>query len=431
MTKQHFNVRHVGDFETGHSLYDLKDLHEENPDTRVAYNLGRKPLDYVSDYVNGNADDQMIKAFEDLLSRHGISEVNETTIPVISQAARDDLFGIVLTDDFVDEIAHDAISKIKHSQNKGQNIDQVRVVAPFPVDPDETANELTPAFAVAFTLALEERMPHLLEQSGLPRDISVVAELDRDVIHEDDMILNIAKNGRSNINVYGDTSDQTEAHMLEYASGLARQPVYSGPVHTNAVYVPLDDNLFGQTTLASLSSYVQSHGAPVTASVTVARWAEGVQDLTLKEETLEFLNQVIEDLPEEQTRHIGGFEGAQEKLQLVLAKVGLSVDFDDLQKNSLSNMEGLFLASAFADSENPDHQEMYDRALDVIGSDRRIFEGTIPDYAMYGPPANINHLDDAFKATFEGRHIIISEDSPRFADLEERGGVTSYELEAS
>ena len=60
-------------------------------------------------------------------------------------------------------------------------------------------------------------------------------------------------------------------------------------------------------------------------------------------------------------------EAYQAELNKTLGKAGLHIDFDDVKKTTLSNIELLFVAGYFANGENPDHQAAYAKALKAVG----------------------------------------------------------------
>lgn len=378
MTYSSFNVRRTADYGVAHTTYAASKWDEE---TAVIYLLGRRPAKYFDAF--NDPESPKNETFNKFISDQGITDVTQD---VVAEAAALELSKRVVTEELVNKVAQDIETAI--ANNPSRELNQIVVICPFPIDPDETGNEFAPALAAMLTGKLVDS-----EKFDLP----IVCELD---LSHDEAILNVVNNDR------GSTSDPEEGKEgLVYSERLIRQPVYTGQVNQNAIYIPVDDFLVAQSTLAGLMSYIQSNGGVTTNAVTGCQLFTGINVMAVQPETLEYLNAVAGD------------EENKQALKALMERVGLIIDFDDPAKNTVSNVEMMFVAGVLADSSNPEHKTTFEKMLAAIGSSPEEAAGNSPSDIFYAAPMTVPEVAAHFESVLEVRKPLLNNDHDRIQSL--------------
>ncbi len=410
MTTSIFNIRKSADYGTALTCYSASEWDQE---TRAIYRLGRRPAVYFDKFSDPDSPDHEI--FQNFLAEQNITE---PTQDAVAEAAAIELSKRIVTDDFVEKIGQNIIEKMQSNPNHG--FDKIKVICPFPIDANETQNEFAPALNALVTVRLQESLPQMLAQNGLA-NIPVINEHDPEHADPEKSILNIVNNSR------GSTSHpEPGKEGLTYVERLVRQPVYSGDVDQKALYVPVDDFLVAQSTLTGLMSYIHSEGGVTTNGVTGVQLFNGINVMSVQPETLEYLNTVIGDTPVSEQSEYGGQEGYEDAVQELMARVGLKVDFDHPENNTINNVEMMFLAGILADSNNPEHVEAFESVLSSIGSNPEEAKGNSPSDVFFANRMTLYDLEEHFAKVLEVRKPLIDMKHERVQSMQENDQTVDF-----
>lgn len=397
-----FEQREAADYGTALVKYNAATWDAE---TRMLYLIGRKPDKYLDKYK----DTPEWKAFLALKNVSG-SEPLET----LSATASRELATRILSDDMIEKLSANIIGTIKANPQK--EFSSIRVAVPFPIDETATSNTFAPTLAAAVTAALEARMPAVLEASGI-KPMKIIAELDATQTSREEAILNIVNNQR------GNTSNPVKGEEVAmYMQRVVRQPVYTGKVDPDALYVPVDDFLVSQSTVAGLMNYIQAGGGTTTRAFCGVKLFDGTEVLAPQQATLNLLNLAIET---------GVDAGRKKKIQnginRVLNSAGLNIDFENVSRTTLSNIELLFVAGYFADGQNTAHQQAFTDALKAVGGTVEQTKGNSAHDIFNSPPGTLKGLGEIFEWTLDERLMLVNEADKRFQDLIATGRTKSYQ----
>lgn len=397
-----FQTRSEADYGTAIVKYNAPDRDQE---TKILYLMGRAPHKYIEKFK----DAPEWKAF---LASKNIPD--NAPLETMSAAAATELAGRIVDDEMIKRLTDNVIASLEAHPEK--TFKSVRVVVPFPVNAEATKNNFAPALAAAVTVALESKLPQVLEAKGMGK--LVVADLDATKSSRAESILNIVDNQR------GNTSDPTPGYEVEtYMQRVVRQPVYSGPVDPNAIYVPVDDFLVSQSTVAGLVNYIQTNGGTTTSVFAGNKLFNGTEVLEPQQATLDLLKLAIHDSAAVEGKTE---EAYQAELNKTLSKAGLHIDFDDVKKTTLSNIELLFVAGYFANGENTEHQAAYAKALEAVGGTVEGTKGNSAHDIFRYPAGTLKGLETIFENTLENRLLMVEQGDQRYQNLVANGRVANY-----
>lgn len=401
-----FQKREAVDYGTAITKYTASQWDEE---TKMLYFMGRKPQKYFDKYKDS-------EEFKEFIESKG-GNLNQP-LEELSSIASEELVSRIVDEEMLAKITENVIRQIK--DNPKRNISSVRISSPFPLDETATNNTFAPALAAAVSAGLEAYLPQALEKEGI-KNLKVISDLDPNNSSREEAILNIVNNQR------GNTSNPKEGEEVEtYMQRLVRQPVYSGKVDETSIYVPVDDFLVSQSTVAGLMNYIQSHGALTTNAVTGFKLFNGTEVLEPQQETIDLLSKALADKSFE-VKTAGGLEAYQSQLNEVLGKVGLNVDFKEPSRTSLSNIETIFLAGYLSDGRNQEHKELFEKALNAIGTSmNEVSKGNSTRDVFDAPAGTLKGLENIFETTLEARKMMAEEKSPRYQDLVNKDAIIDY-----
>ena len=374
--------------------------------TKALYLMGRIPFEFQK----WAAEDA---GWQEFIKKSGVNP--NLSIMELSTIASRELVPRIVDDALIEKIAQDIIGQVRANPE----ITSVRIVYPFPFDETVTNNTFAPALAAGVTAALEAKLPAILEAAGIAK-LGVIADLDSEKSSREEAILSIVYNRRAELEPK-DGDDKVALYMQR----LTRQAVFSGKVDKNAAYVIVDDFIVCQSTVVSLVSYLQSQGAVVSSVVTGFQLFKGVEVLQPQQETLALLNLAIHDKTHE-VNAVGGEEVFKAELNAILNKAGLNVDFNDVTKTNLSNIELLFLAGYFSNDENPEHQKAFEKALAAVDSSVDEARGNSSHDIFDSPPGSLGGLEKIFEVTLDKRNLMGGVDSDRYQDLLKSGSIRDY-----
>lgn len=403
-----FQKRTAANYGDALVTYNATDEWKKGDELKMIYLTARKPTVYFEKWNN-------TPLWDDFLKTQGVK--GPVTMDQGSDLAAAELCSRIITPELLDKISNNIIQQIK--DNPDRSLNKVKVIAPFPIDASQTPNKFAPAFAAAITSALELALPEKLKQANLP-PLEVIGELDGKKSNQATSILNLVNNSR------GATSDPTGDVANGYMERIVRQPVYSGKVDKNAIYVPVDDFLVSQSTVAGLMNYIKSDSGLTTPAVTGFKLFAGIEVMTPKQETLDYLNTAIEGVSKHTLKASGGVEGFKNELNSVLSQAGLSIDFKDPLKNTMSNSELLFVAGYIADGENPTHKKAFETALKAIGSSLDQAKGNSPSDIFHSPPHTVKDIQKVFENTIGSRKEMVEQTHERFTDLVASNKTTTF-----
>ncbi len=252
------------------------------------------------------------------------------------------------------------------------------------------AQKIAPALAAAVTVALS---PYY--------DKPIVAEM---ASGNPNQILNLVNNGRSKI-VFADPKTQDASAVL--IQRIIKQPVFSGTVKQRALYIPVDNFITGQSTMVGLMDYIRANNGIVTRPVMAYASRRCMTEISLRNETFEFLLSV--------TSHMGSI--SRKRTEKIIGKLGLSLSFDNFEGNNLANAEMFTLACFFADSNHDAHRKAYEGALRVIGGSAREMEGSSLCQLYNAAPSSVPALERITESVLRERDVVVDEDSRRFRNL--------------
>ncbi len=400
MSSSIFNVRRFAILGKADVAYTASRWDNE---TKLIYLLGRRPGVYFEKFMD--PDSPMNGTFQKFLDEHNIRipEQNE-----VAETAAFELANRIVTDELIERLGTQIASVMTlHKSAGGREFTRLRVVCPFPINPEETGNQFAPALASLITMRLEDRLGDILKQNGL-KEVLVMSELDDTQVSIDQAILNVVNNDR------GSTSDPDKGQEgLVYSERLVRQPVFTGPVDTGAIYVPVDDFLVAQSTLAGLMSYIQSAGGVTTDAVVGCELFTGIGVMEPQQATLDYLNATVP-----QAEHAAVVQ--------LMSRVGLRVDFEDLHENTLSNVEMMFLAGVFADPQNPDHKGAFDAMLAAIGATPEEAKGNSPSDIFYAAPMGVEALAAHFEKVLDSRKPLVELKNPRVMERVSNNAIINF-----
>jgi hypothetical protein len=398
-----FQKRTPANYGTAIVKYNAPDRDDE---TKMLYLMGRAPQ-------KCEADQSKIEALKGFLSSKNIAE--DASLQDKSSAAAIELASRVVDDQMIERLTDNIIQQIKEHPNK--NFKSVRIVVPFPLDQNATNNNFAPALAAAVTVALQSKLPQALTAKN-KAPLNVVADLDRTQSSRDSSILNIVNNQR------GNTSNPKQGEEVEtYMQRIVRQPVYSGPVDPDTIYVPVDDFLVSQSTVAGLVNYIQAAGGTTTSVFASTKLFSGTEVLAPQQETLDLLKLAIKDNAHTEQK---SEEEYQRILNKTLGKAGLHIDFDDVKKTTLSNIELLFVAGYFADGGNTQHQEAYKKAIEAVGGTVEETKGNSAHDIFSAQAGTLNGLEKIFADTLQDRILMVETGENRYQDLVNKGRVVDF-----
>lgn len=381
---------------------------EWDAETRMLYLMGRRPSAYHEKYKD-------TPEWNEFLTSQNLSP--DAPVEKQAMAASAVLASRIMDEDMVARVCDSVRTAME--DNPDREFSSVRITCPFPVDPKETGNTFAPALTAAVTVALEDALDDHLREHGMDRKLEVVAELGGS---REESILNVVNNERAT------TSDPAPGEEVAlYMQRLIRQPVYTGPVDEQAIYVPVDDFLVSQSTMTGLMNYVQANGGVTTPAVTGFRLFNGVEVMEPRQATLDLLNAAIADKTHEVAAS-GGEQAFRESINSILQEVGLHIDFEDPSKTNLSNAELLFVAGYFADGDNPRHQDGFKNAMEDIGGSVEEARGNSAHDIFDSPPGSLQGLRQICEDTLPHRKTMQSADTtPRIQQLAQKGMATQYQ----
>jgi len=377
-------------------------------ETKMLYLIGRSPGGAITRYKD-------TPEWKTFLNSKNLTE--DTPLEILSATASKELAARVVDEKLIERLSSEIIAKIE--AEPGRNFSAVRIASPFPIDPDATKNTFAPALAAAVTAALEQRLPGILAEKGL-KNIEVIADLDPARSSHEQSILNIVNNNR------GKTSNPKPGEeVATYMQRLVRQPVYSGIVDENAIYVPVDDFLVGQSTAGGLVNYIQAGGAVTTSVVAAVKLFNGVEVLAPQQETLDLLKLVMRDKAED-AKNCHREDVYHALLNGILKRTGTHIDFDDVKKTNLPNMELMFVAGYFADGKNPAHQAAFEKALKAVGSSLDEARGNSVFTIFSSQAGSFVGMGKVFDETIQDRKLLVSEGDQRYQHLVKTSKATNY-----
>ncbi len=131
----------------------------------MLYLLGREPQTYFKDYKNTAQLNAFLKT----------QELEGADRGEISKAAAFVLADRLVDKGLMEKVAADVAQRI--DQNGREPFDKVRVVAPYPADPNEVFNQFAPAMAAEISVRLQAALDEALIARGLEAR-PVVADLE-------------------------------------------------------------------------------------------------------------------------------------------------------------------------------------------------------------------------------------------------------------
>jgi hypothetical protein len=409
---QYFQQRSVKDVPDVIEALDYEVVAEEQPLLKVLFRIGRNPenfnnMDAEPAYAEAEAE------FKEAMHRWGVDidaiGANPTAedLKNISRASSAELAEIVVDDQRLDAM----VENIKASyESDPERFTQVRIAYPSPIIEDASDNSVPIAYAVK----VQEALPEKLKEAGI--DIDVVIDIEtRD---PNESILNASKNKRGGAN-----------HAMER---LARQPVYVGEVHNDAIYAGVEDFVVMQGTSRNFVDYIVSNGGELGFHSPVYKNSAGVEQMTVRDETVDLLKEGLRTLSESQVGVNGDVEQQMAKNQLLvnslLRQVGYEVDFNEPSNSTATDQEVMYLACHFCDLDLPEHMNTYSAALEARGGSVENAQGTSMHEIAASPAADIETLHGHFKDAMQGRELLeMPKSYSGFAEMIEQGKITRTE----
>ena len=394
-----FSQRQKANYGTAITKYNLSTWDDL---TKVLYFIGKQAERSLPQCKNNPALKPVLEGFLETVGLNLDSPIQD-----ISNAAARELATRFLDDETVKRITDNIVETIRN--NSGKEFKSIRIASPFPIDESGTKNNFAPALAAAVTAKLEKELPTVLKAVGM-KNIEVIAELDASKVSRDDAILNIVNNARSTL--YTPPQGQEWNDMKR----VTLQPVFSGNIDPDALYVPVDDFLVSQTTTAGLMNYIQSNGGTTTSPVCGIVLFKGAEVIAPQQETLDLLKLVINNDAKTKT-----------DISKILNSAGLYIDFEKVENTTLSNIELLFVGAFFADGGNTDHQEAFKRAIEAVGGTVEQTKGKSAAGIFGTKPGTAEELKAIFEQSLEQRLNMVDEANFRFQNLIHSGRAKIYE----
>ena len=143
---------------------------------------------------------------------------------------------------------------------------------------------------------------------------------------------------------------------------LANQIIVDGSVDPKALYWLVDDAISIGGTIRNYVGSIHDKGGKIGVITTLTKRSKGVDCLPVKSESLHALREIMHGTnPGVATKN-------EQKLEQLLAAIGIGINFDHPEMTTATNQEILLLAGYFASPNNASHQALIDTALRAIGT---------------------------------------------------------------
>lgn len=260
----------------------------------------------------------------------------------------------LLTDKLLQRIAASVESAYRQDEKR---YGAIEIVFPTSLVKYDDLNRIP----LAQTAILQKNLKGFLPEDM--QDLPVRANID-----SKDQIFNAAKNRR------GKAYDRENPlqNLVNGIGKLAKQPIFTGEVRPDVLYIICDDAVCTQTTLRALGGYIAQRGGTVAAISTLIK-RQGSEQMNLTPETLACLNAVLSHGQNDTEVNWTG-QVNKKRLNNLLSEIGLSIDFEKLENSTISNFETLLICSYLMDWLNDTHRETFLNALSTVNSSPEALE---------------------------------------------------------